>query len=376
MNQNSQFLWGTILSIALLAARATVAQPAAAQSPASIIPFDNPRWQITGREVIKEPFLGKPSLKLTGGNATLADAHFTNGVITFDIAVQHARYFPGIGFRMQDPGDGERFYLRPHQSGNPDATQYYPEYNGDGAWQLYYGDGFNHAQVLPFDQWIHVRMVIEDSRAAIYFDGVLVLSPALLRPTKAGMIVLDNSDPVSVHYADFSYQATDTATLPPAPAPRAALPAEMVRTWEVSAPFDETGIKDKPMLHSQDTSGLSWQLLDVDDRGIADLSRLAGTAPGKNTVFARKTLWADGDEIRKISFGFSDRVKVFLNGRLLYAGADEFMSRDYRFLGTVGFFDALYLPLHKGVNELYIAVSEDFGGWGLTAKILPLSGQP
>jgi len=45
------------------------------------------------------------------------------------------------------------------------------------------------------------------------------------------------------------------------------------------------------------------------------------------------------------------------------------MSRDYRFLGTIGFFDQLFLPLKKGSNELWFVVSENFGGWGVKAKL-------
>ncbi|MBS1916720.1 MAG: hypothetical protein JST87_10625 [Bacteroidetes bacterium] len=67
--------------------------------------------------------------------------------------------------------------------------------------------------------------------------------------------------------------------------------------------------------------------------------------------------------------GFSDRCKVYLNGKLLYAGDNGFKSRDYRFYGTIGFWDAVYLDLKKGANEVMIAVSEDFGGWGVEAKI-------
>jgi hypothetical protein len=59
----------------------------------------------------------------------------------------------------------------------------------------------------------------------------------------------------------------------------------------------------------------------------------------------------------------SDRAVVYLNGRPLYRGDDTYRSRDYRFLGSIGWYDALYLPLEAGENELVIAVSEDLGGW-------------
>ena len=59
---------------------------------------------------------------------------------------------------------------------------------------------------------------------------------------------------------------------------------------------------------------------------------------------------------------------MYLNGRLLFGANDNYRSRDYRFLGSIGWFDTLWLPLAEGRNELVFAVSEDFGGWGLQAR--------
>ena len=65
-------------------------------------------------------------------------------------------------------------------------------------------------------------------------------------------------------------------------------------------------------------------------------------------MLARTTIQADAERTAELAFGFSDRVAVYLNGRLLYRGADEYQSRDYRFLGSI---------------------SENFGGWGLQARL-------
>jgi hypothetical protein len=74
-------------------------------------------------------------------------------------------------------------------------------------------------------------------------------------------------------------------------------------------------------------------------------------------------------ETRVLTLGFSDRAVVYLNGRPLYRGDDTYRSRDYRFLGSIGWYDAVYLPLEAGENELVVAVSEDLGGWGLQARL-------
>lgn len=93
-----------------------------------------------------------------------------------------------------------------------------------------------------------------------------------------------------------------------------------------------------------------------------------GLHAGKNTVFARTVIRSDAAQTKRLDFGFSDRAVVHLNGRALYRGDDAYRSRDYRFLGSIGYFDSLYLPLVEGDNELLVAVSEDFGGWGVQAR--------
>jgi hypothetical protein len=50
-------------------------------------------------------------------------------------------------------------------------------------------------------------------------------------------------------------------------------------------------------------------------------------------------------------------------------GDHSYRSRDYRNLGTIGWFDGVVLPLKKGDNEIRIAVAEGFGGWGIMGRI-------
>jgi hypothetical protein len=78
--------------------------------------------------------------------------------------------------------------------------------------------------------------------------------------------------------------------------------------------------------------------------------------------------------MRAMDLGFSDRAVVYLNGQPLYAGRDDYRTRDYRFLGSIGWWDTIYLPLREGDNELVIAVSETFGGWGVMARFPAASG--
>ena len=75
-----------------------------------------------------------------------------------------------------------------------------------------------------------------------------------------------------------------------------------------------------------------------------------------------------------LSVDYDDGYVAYLNGQLLYSGDDRWQSRDYRFLGTVGTYDALHLPLRAGTNEVILAISESFGGWAVTGNLVPAAG--
>jgi len=341
-------------------------------SAQNIIPFSSPRWKIQGKEVVNDTFQGKQCLKITNGNAWLTDANFTNGIIEFDMALVKDRYFPGMSFRAKDANNEEEYYVRPHQSGNPDAMQYCPNYNGGGGWQLYYGDGFGNPHEIPVDRWLHIKLLVKDSMAEVYFDDEK--QPALFirklyRPIAAGMIALRNDWPAPARFANFTYTETNNITLLSKAQPLQPLSANVFTSWQVSNTFDEKLLAGKSSLSSAHIENLSWQTLSTDDRGIADLARLAPTSEHKNTVLAKVTIHSDKAAVKKFVFGFSDRVRLFCNDKLLYSGDDVYRSRDYRFLGTMGYYDAVYIDLKPGDNEVVLAISEDFGGWGVMGKL-------
>ena len=65
---------------------------------------------------------------------------------------------------------------------------------------------------------------------------------------------------------------------------------------------------------------------------------------------------------------------MFFNDKLFYSGNNTYRTRDYRYLGSIGYFDEVYLPLKAGRNEIIMAVSESFGGWGIMAKLENMEG--
>ena len=103
--------------------------------------FSSDAWKVEAQKSEFTTVNGKECLYLEHGEAHLTGSDFKMGVIDYDVMFQPGRKFAGIQFRIQDAGNYEDFYMRAHQSGNPDARQYTPGYNGTAGWQLYYGEG-------------------------------------------------------------------------------------------------------------------------------------------------------------------------------------------------------------------------------------------
>lgn len=350
-------------------------EPMVEVPPGESVPFDDPRWQIEAEEFEVTEYLGQTALRIRGGSALLPFTNIRNGLVEFDIAITPERGFAGLMFRWQDAENYENFYLRPHQSGNPDANQYQPVFNGAAAWQLYYGEGYAAQVKYRYNEWMHVRVIYAESQAEVYIDSdtPVLHIPDLKRIDRDGAIGVSAADFSAVHFANFKYTALANAyTFAPVAKPEFA--AGTIKSWFVSDPFEEQLLAGESRLGREHTVGRRWTSLAAEATGITNLASVAAGTGTNNTVFARHVINAARPQTRRLTFGYSDRARVYLNGTLLYRGDNGYLTRDYRYLGTIGLFDSIALPLKGGDNELWIAISEDFGGWGIMGRISDYEG--
>ncbi|MEO1054290.1 MAG: hypothetical protein AAFX87_26875 [Bacteroidota bacterium] len=359
---------------------------------AQVIPFNEENWENKAQGVIMEPFKGYQSVYLSNGAIILKDVTFLNGTIEYDVYLDDRRGFQGILFRMEDGQNYEEVYLRPHQSGNPDAMQYTPVFNGRSGWQLYHDqgtavfdgqtswkvapqNGYNAIYEYPFDRWLHVKLEIYGTTAQVYFDHEeepTLIIPELKHGTKAGGIGLKAARS-PVHYANFTYTSSDKP-LSINTSNRAANPEGMIDSWQLSSTFEEKLLDKQLQLDKKFVSAQQWTKLDAEHGGLINISRAKTASREKNTVLAKVIIKANQAQIKRLNLGYSDRIRVYCNGQILYSGNNGFRTRDYRYLGTIGLFDSVYLPLKKGDNEIVIAVSDNFGGWGLMGQLENESG--
>jgi hypothetical protein len=334
-------------------------------------------WEVKGEGAAVESYLGKSALRLGTGNAYRRDVRLEDGTIELDFATTGGRSFFYVQFRMESDGEFEEVYLRPHKTGLGDALQYNPVYRGESNWQLYHGEGGTAAVDIPRDQWVHLKIVLRGERAAIFVGEVKepqLLVRRLARPSASGYVALRSFVPgggaepatsfanvvVRPGASDYVFPEKDKETTPP---------PGIVREWQVSDPFVTP---DGPITALPAATG--WKKLETEPSGLLVLLRyIARPKRGERaTVLAKKMLTSTGAERVPLHLGYSDEVTLFLNGEPLFTADDSYSFDRPRREGVIGLDQAtVYLPLRPGENELVLAVTDVFGGWGLMGRIDP-----
>lgn len=337
-------------------------------SIAEVIPFDDERWTLFGENTALVYYKGQDALYSPGGGAFLADADFKDGIIEFDMLFpDDTRGFSGVNWRRQEDGSFENFYIRPHLSGKEDGTQYNPVFKGDSGWQLYFGPQYTVTLDHTYDEWVHIKIIVSGDQAEIYVDSeepVLFLKDLKADLGAGSMGVSTNLAPT--FYANFSYQKIDNPTLKGSPIPDEELPSGLIKEFTISDVIAD----DTPPAEYTGT----WTKQVIETTGALNISRNRERREGYNTVLIHMTVNSDVDQHKKFIHGYSDDVVIYMYDKPISGGTNLYASRDYRYLGTIGLFDDVYLPLAAGKNEIYFAVKENFGGWGFMGKFENMDG--
>jgi len=327
------------------------------------LPFDAEHWQLARARALEVD--GRSAV---AGTAFATGVELGDGILEVDIKVpsKEMRSYPGFIFRMKSPADAERVYLRPHRAPlYDDAVQYAAVFNGVAGWQLYVGEGATASTTIPIGEWFTLRLEISGDRARVLLDGETVLDVANLRHgARSGGVGLIGPADGSAVFSDFRWAETDAIDL--GQATPVLDPPGVLSTWQLSDPI---AFADLDPTRLPDLEAFQWTDVESEPSGLVDIARyVAPGVPGPPTIIARTTLHAAEARTMALQLGYSDRVTVFLDGTPVFRAVSDYRSRDSGFLGVVGAFDTLYLPLSKGDHELALQLTETFGGWGFLCR--------
>ena len=136
------------------------------------------------------------------------------------------------------------------------------------------------------------------------------------------------------YYADVKFHPIPDYADPIPPDPVNALPEGTIAAFEVSEALTQDEAFDRA--RQQRWSGVPWHRVAVESNGIANLSKAGPDGDKAHSFIARFEISSPAARTVPMQFGFSDDVRVYLNGTPLYEGSDRQGSRDYRFLGHAG----------------------------------------
>jgi sugar lactone lactonase YvrE len=327
------------------------------------VPFDSERWHVVGGEV--RDYLGRECFS---GAAYLSDVELENGIVEVDVAVDGSRSYPGIIFRMQSEENYERLYIRPHRSPlYPDAVQYTPVISGVAGWQLYNGEGFTAGAEIPEDEWLHLKLEYKGTQARFYLndmDEPALVMHELKHGVSGGSVgVLGPADETAC-FSNFRYRAAEDLAFDEPPV--VEMPPGTITDWEISRTYPAQRVDRENYPHFYSIFLAGWQKVMPETLGLVDIARhVTRENQEGDLVLARTVFVSDGGENIKLSFGYSDEVDLFFNGVKIFSGNSGYRYRDPSFLGVVGLYDAVHVTTERGLNEIFMMVTENFGGWGI-----------
>ena len=337
----------------------------------------NGEWYVDSAERASDvrfsDFAGRRGMWLRNNTQVIRrGVEFADGTVEFDVAPMEKGNFVAVIFRRASGTNHENIYFRVHRSGLYNALQYAPRINASSTWQLY--PEFNSTIDLPRNRWTRVRVEIIGPKLAVFINGgkIPVLAVSRLRgPAKTGTVgfwarVNEKPTEWAAALSNISIRPEQPGASSSSETPILQA-AETLTDWEAVGPFPAV---TEMNYGAKNLKG--WKRIEVEENGLVILNRQFAAVRGARTALLRTNINSVDARSARLELGYSDEVKIFLNGEPVYQGNNGFESRHPEYMGFVKpGFESVYLRLRPGTNELVIALTDDQRfGWGLTARLL------
>jgi len=253
--------------------------------------------------------------------------------------------YPGIAFRIADLRSFELAYVVPATSGQSDAIQYDPVFDGSNTWQLHTGPAYQTRAEVPTGKWFTLRVDVEGERASIQIgDQPPLVVEHLSHERAAGRIGLWTYRPARFR----NLRVTTPRRFDDRTGERAHAPEGTVSEW---------------WLDGVGTVG-------VEPSGVINMNRWLPSADTE----ARLTRWfrVDEDTDLEIAFGFSDSLKLCIDDIPVFQGTHTFSG--FQNAETRGWVrpENCRVIHHVGSGrhrlEAILRVTEPFG-WGMIVTL-------
>lgn len=364
-------------------AQKSKSKQAVSNPPSEIkIPLTPDRWEFQQGKVEFLDYKGQKAVRLneTSGNMIYKDMNFINGIIEFDVEVNQAQPFPSVYFRWQNENETELVYLRTgaaNRKNDFDALQYASVIKGVNLWDLQHE--FQSAANIKIGEWNHVKLVVSGKQLRVYVNNPAepdLEIPCMEGNTTEGKLAIGTGFPGQAVFANLVVKPDATEGLSAeAGADITKHDTRYIRSWYVSQPDSLPFGRDVNgfMLPKSDSG---WESIQTERRGLVNLSRKFGRSNNRRMVWLAAKIKSEFNQVQNMKLGFSDEVWVFVNNRPVYVDKNIYYQNMRKSPnGRISLDNSSFpVPLTKGDNILLIAVTNDFFGWGIMARLEHLEG--
>ncbi len=346
------------------------------------IPLTPDTWEFQEGKVSFLEYKGVSAVKLNenSGNMIYKNLNFINGTIEFDVEVNQAQPFPGIFFRWQNIDEAELVYLRTGAATRRnafDAVQYSSIIKGVNLWDLQHE--YQSSALLKIGEWNHIKLVVSGKQLKVFVNNPSepdLYVPCMEGGIPEGKIALGTGFPGEAVFANLVVSPGATEGLDSdAGADITQHDTRYIRNWQVSKP-DSLPYGREPGAFMLPKPEMTWGNIQAERRGLVNLTRKFGGSNYRRFVWLRVKIKSEFNQVQHLKLGFSDEIWVFVNQRPVYVDKNIYFQNMRKSPnGRISLDNCSFLlPLNKGENELIIALSNDFYGWGLMARLENLDG--
>ncbi|WP_199617096.1 hypothetical protein [Paenibacillus alkalitolerans] len=274
--------------------------------------------------------------------------------------------FAGLVFGAADSNNFELVYVSADNEWNLPNVQYDPVMNGSSTWQIYHGPRYQALAPVPSGEWVKLSLKVETNRVTVYIGEDA--APKLVIPNLMHGSVLGGK--IGVWGSSSSYlrnlsvekiEEPNSRLFENAPAPMQLADETLITEWMVSKPYN---IKDGIV------PGVPWIAAQVEENGTLNLNRLYTSAKGA-AVQAKCSFYLSEEKESLLSFGFSDRLRLWVNETEFFKGEWKWHSSGKATDGRIRF-DHVSVPIRwqAGLNTIRAEIVSDevMFGWGISVK--------
>ncbi|WP_127589216.1 hypothetical protein [Paenibacillus koleovorans] len=269
-----------------------------------------------------------------------------------------AASFVGLVCGAVDENNFDLVYVSGNNVLEYPSLQYDPIMNGSSTWQIYHGPLYQALVPVPHEEWVKLALHVQPGSIAIYVgessSPALVIAKPKHRHTNGRQIgVWGTASGYLRHLTVKEAASVEYAVEPALQAPYCG--QSVVTEWLVSKQPEYNPVRTA-----------------VEANGTLNLNALFTSEQGATVMAACSFELGEEVESPWISFGFSDKLRLWVNGELLYEGSWRWLSPGDINDGRIRP-DTVRLPLYwrKGLNTIRAEVTSEevHFGWGLAMKV-------